>query len=64
MDEESICDAISACRLLFGHAVMVIVAEGKPVTREAISEKVIQMCTGNSPESVMNLAIHLLKDID
>lgn len=32
MDDEAVSDAIAACRLLFGQAVMEIVAENKPVT--------------------------------
>ncbi|WP_238348976.1 hypothetical protein [Pantoea vagans] len=39
MDDEAVSDAIAACRLLFGQAVMEIVAEDKPVTRETITEK-------------------------
>lgn len=42
MDDEAVSDAISACRLLFGQAVMEIVAENKPVTGEVISEKFIK----------------------
>ena len=60
MDDEAVSDAIAACRLLFGQAVMEIVAENKPVTGEAISEKIHQMFTGSNPEPVMTLAISLL----
>ena len=60
MDDEAVSDAIAACRLLFGQAVMEIVAENKPVTGEAISEKIHQMFTGINPEPVMKLAISLL----
>lgn len=60
MDDEALTDAIAACRLLFGQAVIEIVAEDKPVTREAISEKIHQMFTGIESEPVMSLAISLL----
>ncbi|WP_337029037.1 hypothetical protein [Pantoea agglomerans] len=60
MDDEAVSDAIGACRLLFGQAVMEIVAENKPVTGEAISEKIHQMFTGINPEPLMTLAISLL----
>ncbi|SFN45479.1 hypothetical protein SAMN05428971_1480 [Candidatus Pantoea varia] len=62
MDDEALSDAIAACRLLFGQAVMEIVTEDKPVTREAISEKIHQMFTDINPEAepVMTLAISLL----
>ncbi|MDF9910133.1 UNVERIFIED_ORG: hypothetical protein OKW14_002059 [Pantoea brenneri] len=60
MDDEAVSDAIAACRLLFGQAVMEIVAENKQVTGEAISEKIHQMFTGINPEPVMKLAISLL----
>ncbi len=62
MDDEAVSDAISACRLLFGQAVMEIVAEDKPVTREAITEKIHRMFTGIESEPVMRLAISLLKN--
>lgn len=62
MDDEALSDAIAACRLLFGQAVMEIVTEDKQVTREAISEKIHQMFNGINPEPepVMTLAISLL----
>ncbi|WP_277971735.1 hypothetical protein [Pantoea agglomerans] len=60
MEDETVNDAIAACRLLFGQAVMEIVTENKPVTCEAISEKIHQMFTGTHPEPVMTLAISLL----
>lgn len=60
MEDETVNDAIAACRLLFGQAVMEIVAENKPVTCEAISEKIHQMFIGINPEPVMTLAISLL----
>lgn len=41
---------------------MEIVAEDKPVTREAITEKIHRMFTGIEPEPVMRLAISLLKN--
>jgi len=62
MDDEALSDAIAACRLLFGQAVMEIVAEDKLVTREAITEKIHQMFTGIEPEPVMRLAISLLSN--
>ncbi|WP_337009117.1 hypothetical protein [Pantoea sp. AS142] len=62
MDDEAVIDAIAACRLLFGQAVMEIVTEDQPVTREAISEKIHQMFTGIESEPVMTLAISLLKN--
>jgi len=62
MDDDALNDAIAACRLLFGQAVIEIVTEDKPITREAISEKIHQMFIGMNPEpeSVMTLAISLL----
>lgn len=60
MDDEALSDAIAACRLLFGQAVMEIVTEDQQVTREAISEKIHQMFNGSNPEPVMALAISLL----
>lgn len=60
MDDEALSDAIAACRLLFGQAVMEIVTEDQQVTREAISEKIYQMFNGSNPEPVMTLAISLL----
>lgn len=64
MDETSISDAIAACRLLFGQAVMEIITENKPVTREAISGKVDQMFAGMDAEPVRDLALNLLKNIE
>lgn len=62
MDDEALSDAIAACRLLFGQAVMEMVAEDKLVTRETLSEKIQQMFTDihPEPEPIMTLAISLL----
>ena len=40
MDDEAVSDAIAACRLLFGQAGMGNGAGNKPVTGEALSEKI------------------------
>lgn len=60
MDDESVDDAIAACRLLFGQAVLEILAEDKPLTRDAISENIEKMFNGIPSEPVMKLAISLL----
>ncbi|MFB6324790.1 hypothetical protein [Pantoea deleyi] len=60
MDDESVDDAIAACRLLFGQAVLEILAEDKPLTRDAISENIERMFNGIPSEPVMKLAISLL----
>ncbi|MGK3141020.1 hypothetical protein [Pantoea sp. C2G6] len=62
MDDESVSDAMAACRLLLGEAVMVLIAEDKPVTAEAIAAKIAQICNGFDAAPVRDLAIALLKN--
>ncbi|WP_293769562.1 hypothetical protein [uncultured Pantoea sp.] len=60
MDTKYTKDAIHLCRLLFGQAVLKILAEDKPLTRDAISENIERMFNGIPSEPVMKLAISLL----
>lgn len=60
MDTKYTKDAIHLCRLLFGQAVLEILAEDKPLTRDAISENIERMFNCIPSEPVMKLAISLL----
>lgn len=60
MDTKYTKDAIHLWRLLFGQAVLEILAEDKPLTRDAISENIERMFNGIPSEPVMKLAISLL----
>lgn len=60
MDTKYTKDAIHLCRQLFGQAVLEILAEDKPLTRDAISENIERMFNGIPSEPVMKLAISLL----
>ncbi|PZL98520.1 hypothetical protein CKF43_02360 [Pantoea graminicola] len=60
MDTKYTKDAIHLCRLLFGQAVLEILAKDKPLTRDAISENIERMFNGIPSEPVMKLAISLL----
>lgn len=60
-EKASISDAMAACRLLSGPAVMTIDAEDKQVIREAICEKMCQRFAGIHSASVIEPALNLLK---
>lgn len=60
MDTKYTKDAIHLWRLLFGQAVLEILAKDKPLTRDAISENIERMFNGIPSEPVMKLAISLL----
>ncbi|WP_312140903.1 hypothetical protein [Pantoea septica] len=53
-------DAIHVCRLMFGQAVLELLADGQPVTNHALKEKIKVMLPDASPELVYRTAMELL----
>ncbi|HAT23642.1 MAG TPA: hypothetical protein DCS81_04285 [Pantoea septica] len=53
-------DAIHVCRLMFGQAVLELLADRQPVTNRALKEKIKMMLPDASPELVYRTAMELL----
>jgi len=53
-------DAIHVCRLMFGQAVLELLADRQPVTHCALKEKIKVMLPDGRPELVYQTAMELL----
>ncbi|MBS6436909.1 MAG: hypothetical protein E7J63_02295 [Pantoea sp.] len=53
-------DAIHVCRLMFGQAVLELLADRQPVTNRALKEKIKVMLPDAKPELVYETAMALL----
>lgn len=53
-------DAIHVCRLMFGQAVLELLADGQPLTNCALKEKIKVMLPDGRPELVYKTAMELL----
>lgn len=54
-------DAIHVCRLMFGQAVLELLADNQQVTNSALTEKIKVMLPDAKPEIVYKTAMELLK---
>ncbi|MFB6324789.1 hypothetical protein HA42_08435 [Pantoea deleyi] len=62
MDTKYTKDAIHLCRLMFGQAVLELLAEDQPVTNYALEAKIKGMLPDAQPALVYSVALELLND--
>ncbi|MGK3141019.1 hypothetical protein [Pantoea sp. C2G6] len=61
MDVKYAKDAIYICRMMFGQAVLELVADKEPITNDALEKKVKAMLPDSQPALVYDVAIDLLR---
>ncbi|QCA04741.1 hypothetical protein [Pantoea vagans] len=62
MDANYTKDAIYICRLMFGQAVLELLADNQPVTNRALEAKIKVMLPDAQPALIYNVALDLLND--
>lgn len=62
MDANYTKDAIYICRLMFGQAVLELLADNQPVTNPALEAKIKVMLPDAQPAMIYNVALDLLND--
>lgn len=62
MDANYTKDAIYICRLMFGQAVLELLADNQPVTNRALEAKIKGMLPDAQPALIYNVALDLLND--
>lgn len=62
MDTKYTKDAIYISRLMFGQAVLELLADNQPVTNRALEAKIKMMLPDAQPALVYNVALDLLND--
>ncbi|MCP1207670.1 hypothetical protein NIM72_19420 [Pantoea sp. B550] len=62
MDANYTKDAIYICRLMFGQAVLELLADNQPVTNRALEAKIKVMLPDAQPAMIYNVALDLLND--
>lgn len=62
MDANYTKDAIYICRLMFGPAVLELLADNQPVTNRALEAKIKVMLPDAQPAMIYNVALDLLND--
>ncbi|KAF6662637.1 hypothetical protein HFD91_03465 [Enterobacteriaceae bacterium EKM102V] len=62
MDAKYTKDAIYICRLMFGQAVLELLADNKAVTNRALEEKIKRMLPDAQPGLIYRVALELLDD--
>ena len=62
MDANYTKDAIYICRLMFGQAVLELLADNQPVTNRALEEKIKVMLPDAQPALIYNVALDLLNE--
>jgi len=60
MEDKYTKDAIYICRLMFGQAVLELLADKQPVTNRALEEKIKVMLPDAEPGLIYNVALDLL----
>lgn len=61
MDVKYANDAVYICRLMFGQAVLELLADKQPITNAALEKKIKAMLPDSQPALVYDVAIDLLK---
>lgn len=61
MESKHTKDAIYICRLMFGQAVLELLADKQPVTHAILEEKIKAMLPDSQPQFIYNIAMNLLK---
>ncbi|ADO09174.1 hypothetical protein CIL06_14790 [Pantoea vagans] len=62
MDANYTKDAIYICRLMFGQAVLELLADNQPVTNRALEAKIKVMLPDAQPALIYNVALDLLNE--
>ncbi|MCX3311119.1 hypothetical protein ORN12_19355 [Pantoea vagans] len=62
MDAKYTQDAIYICRLMFGQAVLELLADNQPVTNRALEAKIKVMLPDAQPALIYNVALDLLNE--
>jgi len=62
MDAKYTKDAIYICRLMFGQAVLELLADNQAVTNRALEEKIKRMLPDAQPALIYRVALELLDD--
>lgn len=62
MDANYTKDAIYICRLMFGQAVLELLADNQPVTNRALEAKIKMMLPDAQPALIYNVALDLLNE--
>ncbi|AMG58324.1 hypothetical protein [Pantoea vagans] len=62
MDANYTKDAIYICRLMFGQAVLELLADNQPVTNRALEAKIKVMLPDAQPAMIYNVALDLLNE--
>ena len=62
MDANYTKDAIYICRLMFGQAVLELLADNQPVTNRALEEKIKVMLPDAQPALIYTVALDMLND--
>lgn len=63
MDANYTKDAIYICRLMFGQAVLELLADNQPVTNRALEAKIKVMLPDAQPALIYNVALDLLNEM-
>ena len=62
MDANYTKDAIYICRLMFGQAVLELLADNQPVNNRALEAKIKVMLPDAQPALIYNVALDLLNE--
>ncbi|MEN4830629.1 hypothetical protein [Pantoea vagans] len=62
MDANYTKDAIYICRLMFGQAVLELLADNQPVTNRALEAKIKVMLPDAQPALIYNVVLDLLNE--